>query len=168
MLNYQFFRSRPTYMYRLDPSRIFGNTFTSRKTTNTARLGLCVMSAQAGLLPLLVQLQLCGDMYNAFTPLRSPTGLSNHAELSINFPQTSDLYIPLRSKSDIFGNTLNSRKTTKTTRGGLCATSVQTSPLPLAVQLHLCGTICDACTPLIIPQVPSNHAELSSIFRRLF
>ena len=102
MLNYQFFRSRPTYMYRLDPSRIFGNTFTSRKTTNTARLGLCVMSAQAGLLPLPVQLQLCGDMYNAFTPLRSPTGLSNHAELSINFPQTSDLYIPLRSKSDIW------------------------------------------------------------------
>ena len=82
LLNYQFLRSRPTYMHHLDTSRMFGSTLVSRKMTNT-RLGLCVTSV-ASILRVTVQLQLCGDMYNAFIPLRSRRGFKDHAELSIN------------------------------------------------------------------------------------
>ena len=103
MLNYQLiFHRHPTFIYHWDRSRTFGNTLNSRKTTKTTRGGLCAMSVQTNILPFPVQLQLCGTTYIAFTSLRSPQSPSNHAELSINFPQRTDLYVPSRSNSDIW------------------------------------------------------------------
>ena len=59
-----------------------------------------------------------------------------------------------------FGNTLNSRKMTKATRGGLCAASVRTSLSFSVGELQLCGSTCGAFTPLRIPGPPTNF-ELS-------
>ena len=103
MLNCQLiFHRQPTFIYHQDRSRTFGNTLNSRKTTKTTRGGLCATCVQTSLMRFPVQLQLCGTMYIVFTSLRSPQSRRNHAELSINFPQTTDLYVPSRSRSDIW------------------------------------------------------------------
>ena len=59
------------------------------------------------------------------------------------------------------GNTLSSRKMTKATRGGLCATSVRTSLSFSVGELQLCGSTWGAFTPLRIPGPPTDFDELS-------
>ena len=55
-----------------------------------------------------------------------------------------------------FGNTSNSKKMMKATRGGLCAMSVQTRHLYFAVEHLQCGTIWSMFIPLRIKRAFNN------------
>ena len=84
----------------------------------------------------------------------APVTMLNYHFIFHRRPQPTYMY--RWDPSRISGSTLSSRKTMKATRDGLCAPSVQTRLFPLPVQLQLCGTTCDAFTPLRIPGVPSK------------